>query len=762
MNDMTVPDTQMYFTAAELAFIAFRFGYKGLPHTKRGVNAFAVRRGWNEQAAHLCRKREGQTGGGGLEYNICLIPDLQSMLVAERMLTARGARRVVAQVRDSAVDLSRTGAGPADTAKARVEIMAAIYRYAAQKSRKVSQGITDFLKAQDEHLAWLEAAEGRDRGAFLTSAQARLLQTGSPLLRQDLFWLNEAVLAKAHGRPRKDRQFQRISRSSLYGWLKGYETGGIETLVPVPTKVEQQIPEDFRRFMGFYARPAKPSIEAAHKKYLDDTPAGVQPLSIEQVRHILRNKLDHVQRNKGRQGPLAMRAHMAYVSRDTSDILPSTIYTGDGHTFDARIADPRSRQPMRPELTTIIDVTTRRVTGWAVSRKENVIAVTEAMRNACIDVAVPAVVYFDNGGGYKNKRFDDAGTGLMARLDITKVHALPYGSQAKGNIERSHQSIWIPLAREFPTYLGADMDKEARAKVDRQIKADLKEKGHSKLLMPWEEFREVCQQRIDEYNDTPHSALPRFEDPVSGRIRHMSPNECWQSHVEQGFEPVLVDPFAADDLFRPYKKRMVNRCLIELHTNEYFSLDLNPYHEQEVFVGYDDNQADRVWIREIDPKTRGVGRLICVAAFGGNKVDYMPRTFLAQAMDRREKGRLKRNDVQRQLIEAERLAPYLIDHQSEDVADFIDRAPALDPVPVSLAVDNTVEAAAVKPAAPRRRVFQSDAELAAWALQNPDQLSANQIAVLRGCLSKFSLEEGLRLSGIDTEALRTLLRAVAA
>ena len=59
------------------------------------------------------------------------------------------------------------------------------------------------------------------------------------------------------------------------------------------------------------------------------------------------------------------------------------------------------------------------------------------------------------------------GTGLLSRLGTTLTHSLPYNSQARGIIERAHQSIWVRAAKELPTYIGKDMDAEASNKVHK-------------------------------------------------------------------------------------------------------------------------------------------------------------------------------------------------------------------------------------------------------------------------------------------------------
>ncbi|WP_092896467.1 hypothetical protein [Rhodobacter sp. 24-YEA-8] len=72
---------------------------------------------------------------------------------------------------------------------------------------------------------------------------------------------------------------------------------------------------------------------------------------------------------------------------------------------------------------------------------------------------------------------------------------------------------------------------------------------------------------VDEYNNEPHRGLPKFEDPETGKMRHMTPNEAWAAHVANGFEPVSVDPDEADDLFRPYKICTARRSQVWWNTN---------------------------------------------------------------------------------------------------------------------------------------------------------------------------------------------------
>jgi putative transposase len=461
--------------------------------------------------------------------------------------------------------------------------------------------------------------------------------------------------------------------------------------------------------------------------------------------------MNNIEKNVGREGLLTLRSRLAYVTRTTEGMWPTTVYTADGKTFDAEIADPQTNLPIRPEITTILDIVTRKAVGISLARSENQRAVAEALRNACVAWGIPAIFYTDRGPGYRNAAMDADVSGLMGRLGITKSHAAPYGSQAKGRIERPNATIWDTLAKRLPTYMGADMDKEAAQKIHKLTRSEIKEFGQSRHLPTWAEFVRLCEDMIAEYNAEPHRSLPKFQDPKTGKTRHMSPNEAWDAHVKAGFEPVMVDKDEADDLFRPYEIRTARRGEVQWNNNKFFHQALEAYHEEKVMVGYDYHQAEKVWVREFDLDSGQPGRLICVAEFGGNSERYFPVSFEQKAVEDRAKGRLRRNDVKRDAIEAERDAMLAIEHMPA--------APLPDFAVSAAKIIREVPAVAPVQALPRRRSFASDEELALWALAHPGEASPNQISVLAGCLNRPAAREVFRLAGIDLDALRGLVRA---
>ena len=709
-----------WLTLREVAEAAQVHAVPGVPQSQRGLRALAEREGWADLPATLARPRAGREGGGGTEYHVSVLPGALRRALG-RDATQAGRERALATREDAA--RARAAALPPTAL--------------SDRQRRVLEARGQVLTA----IAAWEGARGASRAQAIAAFVAAAEDEGA---LAEGFGLAPAVLALAN-----DRSGGRgaVGRSTIYGWMKARGAAGTGALAPVPARAPGELPAGFAAFLRHYARPSKPTVTEALKAY--HAAAEGPALTIDQVRHALRTRLDNIEKHVGREGLLTLRARLPYVTRSTANLWPTTIYTADGQTFDAEVLDPSSRRAMRPEITSMLDVATRRCVGIAISRKENTVAVTEALRRSSVDHGIPAIFYTDNGAGYRNKAMDADAGGLMGRLAITKMHALPYGSQAKGVIERFHASVWVPLAKRLPSYIGADMDKEAAQLVHRRSRRDLALTGTSNLLPSWEAFRAMCEAEVAAYNARPHSALPKIADPETGRRRHMSPDEAWAAHVAAGWEPVTVEPGEVDDLFRPYEVRQVSRGLIRWNTNDFFHEALTPHHGDKVLVGYDDADARRLWVRAVDRRTGGPGPLICVAEFAGNVRDYVPLTAQRAAEERRAKGRLARIESKRQGVLDELHPAALLEAPHEAPLEplrALEQAPAA-PEPMAIA----------RAAGPDARLL-TDQALAAHALAG-GELDEGQGWVLRDCLSRASSKAVLRAHGIDVEALAALLRA---
>lgn len=705
-----------YLSAKEIAEAGKRLRIEALPHSKRGVQDHIDRFEW--ASSPLCRKR--QAVGGGVEYHISLLPnELQSAIhgeaTRELVVADQQARKALDIARREKLSTANLTARQRDVMNARSSILSAIDMHQIACGMSQRQAIQSFLS------------------------------------NPEILDIAERTLIVANDR----NDSPDVSLRTVQRWFSTRDTIGVGALAPLATKEQQDVPTWFWQFLRFYAKPQKPCLTESLEKFKTALPSHIMPPNYDQVRRLMA-RLGNVEKHRGREGSLTLKSRMAYTLRSTDELLPGCVYTADGKTFDAEIAHPIHGQPFRPEITSIVDVATRRCVGFSFGLAENTIGVVDALRFACEHHGIPAIFYVDRGPGFKNDILDNQLTGVTERLGITKLHSLPQNSQARGIIERFNGSVWNPLAKEYETYIGEEMDQQARQRSFKATRKDIKLTGTSSRLPSWQEFMAACVNAIAAYNAKPHSSLP-------GK---MSPNQYWEYHVSTGFEIVPVLEHEKNDLFRPYVKRKVSRAMVEWLTNTYFHMALEEWHGEYVLVGYDIHDAGKVWVREIDRRSGEelMGRLICVAIFAGNEERYIPLTMERAALEKRANARARRLSDHMAEVEAELSAGRFLEASAQAAMPVIDITPEpISAAPV-LVVDNDQQnfkpaTGAVEP--PRRRTFASDEELAAWALENPDQLTSTHVRVLRAALERPAANELFRLSGIDLDALRNLIRAAA-
>ncbi|MVA26896.1 Mu transposase C-terminal domain-containing protein [Agrobacterium vitis] len=710
-----------FLTAQEIADAGVRLKLKALPNTKRGVQDHVDRHDWKTLPDNLCRKRTGREGGGGFEYHISLLPEaLQAALHGEH------TRELVAA--------SQQAKKTQELAKREKLSTAAL----SARQREVMNARSAILSAIDMH----RISNGMSQRQAIQSFLADPAEVG----------VSDAILMTANDRTSGKAS---VGRATIYEWFKLRDASGLGALAPLPTKEKQDVPSWFWQFLQFYAKPSKPCLTDALEKFCEGLPAHIMPPNYDQVRRLMA-RLGNVEKHRGREGSLTLKSRMAYTLRSTADLLPGCVYTADGKTFDSEIAHPIHGQPFRPEITSIVDVATRKCVGFSFGLAENTIGVVDAFRFACEQHGIPSIFYVDRGPGFKNDVLDNQLTGITERLGVTKLHSLPQNSQARGIIERFNGSVWNPLSKEFDTYIGADMDRQARQKSFKTTRKDIKQFGASSKLPSWQEFLTACVNAVASYNAKPHSSLP-------GK---MSPNQMWEYHVSTGFEIVPVLEHEKNDLFRPYVKRRTRRAMIEWLTNSYFHLALEEFHGDDVLVGYDIHDASKVWVREIERRDGEelMGRLICVAVFAGNEERYIPLTMERAAIEKRAASRARRLTDHLAEVDAELSPARYLEATAQQPIQMIDVTPEPVSAGPTLVVSNGQEISQSLPVAseqPRKRGFATDEELAAWALEHPDQVTSTHVRVLRSALQRPGSIELLRLSGIDLDALRNLIRAAA-
>ena len=623
----------LFFSSMELAEMAL----PNMPKTKQAIEHIAKRDGWPFEYV------TGQARGG--KRKVFLFSGLPTSLQAA--IQQKQTDEVLKQYAPKAL--------PAMPTQADLLPAQGVENGLTERQRLVESARKGVLKAIEDVMD--VAKVGKDAATRTVLTQARL--NGYEHLAK-MFELARDGRGAVGDLP---------SERTIKRWFAARDEGG---LVPSIPTANMNLPQWAGLFLKHYQQPQKPSVPAAFERFLPEWMAVAPPLeklpTIHMARRLL-EKIGNVSREKGRMGEREIKNIKAYKVRDFLHLNPSDIYSADGHTFDAEVMHPQSGKPFRPEITTIVDIATRKIVGWSIDLAESGLAVLSAISHASECNGIGAIFYVDNGGGYKNAMMTDEATGLMGRLGMTMKNSQAYNSQARGVIERVHQSVWVKAAQTQQTYIGEKMDRQAMQLVHKTTrkatKANVNLKGvpalaniqslNPNLMMTWPQFMEFCEYFVDQYNNRPHRSLPKVLD-VSQVRRHMTPNELWSLKIEQGAKLITIGAEEKHMLFMPQEMRVVQRSYIFFRKDRYFSPELEEYHGDTVRVAYDIHDPMYVWIYD------DVGRLICKADWNGNSEEYMPKSVIERAQDKRVDMALQRLDVKKANVEAGR-PNKVIEHQ---------------------------------------------------------------------------------------------------
>lgn len=429
---INVGGAKTWFTAAELAELKL----PGLPGVKRKVNELADQARWKLRDGGVhCRPRSGR--GGGLEYNISLLPPAASLELIRRGLAAPDGQ---------------AGSEPKDQLWAWFE------------------GQTNAVKAEARRrLKAIEAVEA------LTSAMGLTVTAAI------------ATVAASEG----------VSKASLYQW-RTYVVGKrpddrLPALAPrrVGGGAAAEIDaESWRIFVSDYLRPEKPTasscydrLQLAHEKAGRNTKLP----SLKTFQRRLEREVDGRLIAAKRSGQDALRAMIPHQRRTVAELQALELVNIDGHKWDVFVRFPNG-VVARPMMVAIQDVMSRKFLAWRIGETESAVLTRLAFADLFRLWGIPDGCLMDNGRAFASKlitggatsrfRFKirpEEPTGLLTALGV-KVHwALPFRGSSKP-IERGFRDFCDSIAKH-PAFAGAYTGNKPDAKPenygDRAIDLDV-------------------------------------------------------------------------------------------------------------------------------------------------------------------------------------------------------------------------------------------------------------------------------------------------
>lgn len=421
-------------------------GLPGMPTV-----ACNVRSRLNKLASARPEKKRPRESGKGFEYCISLLPkETREALMLKRLLGPDPVSGSADAVSGTAVAVSDAGDEPA----------------------RVVEGVL-------VDNAWDELTEKQRDCALARLAFVREIERASEHVSQKTVIRELIARFKANDLPEHlagqvtnaGRAGAGLSERNLKRWVSDFRKGGKLALAPRKTGIAKNndIPVWWYEFKPFWQQPQKPSMAEAHRNYKAQTPG--PHVSLRQVVYFM-GRLSEEAINWGRMSEQELKAYQAFKRLNFDHLDPNDVWQIDGHKFDALVINPITGQRFRPEVTVCIDWATRVWTGFSINLAESSISTADAIRDAVMQRGMFAILYTDNGPGFKDNALIDK---VCDVLGGTLARALPYNSQAKGLVERFHRSALVRLAKRYPSYIGDDMDKQAATEGHKISLALLKE-----------------------------------------------------------------------------------------------------------------------------------------------------------------------------------------------------------------------------------------------------------------------------------------------
>ena len=264
----------------------------------------------------------------------------------------------------------------------------------------------------------------------------------------------QRIASQQHTIPGTTRQ--RVAESTVRQWLRAYEQGGFDALIPKP-RADTGEPRSLRaelveRLMQIKEQNPELGVrliieQARQEKLIGDD----EHVPVSTV-HRLFQRLGLMTPRTGQPSPQDRR-RFAYERAGQlwmSDVMhgPSVIDTG--------------KRKRKTYLIAFIDDATRVITHAQFAFSESTAAFLPVFKQAILKRGLAQRLYVDNGASYRSHHLSL----VCAKLNITLIHATVYQPQGKGKIERFFRTVRAQLL----TRLGAE-DIQSLEALNRRLSA---------------------------------------------------------------------------------------------------------------------------------------------------------------------------------------------------------------------------------------------------------------------------------------------------
>lgn len=463
-------------------------------------------------------------------------------------------------------------------------------------------------------------------------------------------------------------------------WITLRLKGGDDALIPGKRVPDMRLPAWAPYFLAQMQRPQKPTLRSAFEAMEKQLRAdGWKPHlgkgavrareypDYSTVTKWYAGKYSKLDARKGRHTGSALNPFKFCHVRSSEGMFPLQEVHSDGWSTKFYAPHPVSGKWVTGEVWHSHDVATRKayVHARSVGLSEATPVILGSLYAVCVEDGVPLFWQTDNTGAVKNDRVEfDPAASMAARLSIQIVHNLPGNSQANG-IAESFNKYLQERAKELASFKGDGQDSRTQIRVHKitnqltkaeaaadaeasaRLRAEAARVGCGVVFSRWDEAVDWVIGVVREFNDMPHRSLPKIGDAETGKRRHMTPNERMAEFVAEGWERAPLSGEELADAFRVHEVKRVTRGCVSIMGQRYHHAEMDHHNGEDVLAAYDIEDGSRVFIKNM------AGVPMYVAGFYESR-SYRMQSFIDIVMNKRVDGQLKKLDVKKDAIEAQR------------------------------------------------------------------------------------------------------------